>query len=200
MSESRIEKADFVLVGVGGQGTVLASDVLGQVGLAAGFDAKQSEIHGMSQRGGSVISQVRWGPKVYSPLIGKGEADYLVGFELLEAARYADLLRPGGVAIVNEQRIPPVSVSSMGAVYPDLAAVRAVLAQVTSRVFIVPAQKTAEEAGSARAANVVLLGALSAFLDVDEGLWLAAIEGRVPARFVDANRKAFLKGRDLIRA
>jgi indolepyruvate ferredoxin oxidoreductase, beta subunit len=197
--KSAIEKVDFVLVGVGGQGTVLASDVLGLVGLAAGFDAKQSEIHGMSQRGGSVTSQVRWAKKVYSPLIAKGEADYLVAFELLEAARFADMLRPGGVAIVSEQRIPPVSVSSMGAIYPDLASVRQVLEQVTSRIHIVPAQAAAEEAGSARAANVVLLGALSSFLDLDEALWLQTIEGRVPAKFVELNRKAFLKGKGLIR-
>jgi indolepyruvate ferredoxin oxidoreductase, beta subunit len=199
MSKSTIEKVDFVLVGVGGQGTVLASDVLGEVGLQMGLDAKQSEIHGMSQRGGSVTSQVRWGKKVYSPLIGKGEADYLVAFELLEAARSAELLRPGGVAIINDQRIPPVSVSSQGAVYPELAAVRQVLEQVTSRIHLVPAQAAAEEVGSAKAANVVLLGALSSFLDMDEGIWLQVIEKRVPAKFVELNRKAFLKGRELIR-
>lgn len=194
-----MKTTDFIVVGVGGQGTILASDVLAQVGLDAGLDAKKSEVHGMSQRGGSVISHVRWGDKVYSPLIGKGEADFLLAFEKLEALRYADWLKPGGVALINDQAIPPVAVSSGGAEYPGDAQFLAAFKQVTDRVYLVPGNSVANELGSARVNNVVLLGALSVFVDVDAAIWRGVIEGRVPAKFVDLNQRAFERGRALVK-
>jgi len=105
-----VETMNFALVGVGGQGVLLASDILAEVGVQAGFDVKKSEVHGMAQRGGSVLSQVRWGDKVYAPLVGKGEVDFLVSFELLEGLRWLELLKKGGIAIVNDQRLPPLAV------------------------------------------------------------------------------------------
>ncbi len=191
---------DFVLVGVGGQGTILASDVLALVALETGLDAKKSEVHGMAQRGGSVISHVRWGEKVFSPLIGKGEADFLLAFEKLEALRYAAWLKPGGVAIVNDQAIPPVSVSSGGAEYPSDEDFRDAFAAVTDGLHVVPGIEVAEELGNARVNNIVLLGALSTFLDVDLAVWKRVIESRVPARYVELNLKAFERGRALISA
>jgi len=195
-----MKAVDFTLVGVGGQGTILASDVLAQVALEAGLDAKKSEVHGMAQRGGSVISHVRWGQKVFSPLIGRGEADFLLAFERLEALRYVGWLKPGGVAIVNDQAIPPVSVSSGGAEYPTDEHLLEVFAAVTPRLYVVPGSRVAEELGDARVNNVVLLGALSTFLDADAAVWKAVIESRVPPRYVEMNLKAFDRGRALISA
>jgi indolepyruvate ferredoxin oxidoreductase, beta subunit len=191
-------KSDFLLAGVGGQGTLLASDVLVEVGSRAGYEAKKSEIHGMAQRGGSVTSHVRWGEKVYSPFIGQGEADYFLAFEKLEAMRQVEAVRPGGVIIVNDYRIAPVSVSSGGAQYPDDEQIRAALLTVSSQVHFVPGIALAEELGNTRTSNVVLLGALSHFLDVPDEIWLEALVARVPARFVDVNKAAFLRGRDAV--
>jgi indolepyruvate ferredoxin oxidoreductase beta subunit len=188
-------KSDFLLVGVGGQGVLLASDVLAEVGLRAGYDAKKSEVHGMAQRGGSVVSHVRWAKKVLSPLIGLGEVDYLLALEKLEALRYIEMLRPGGTVIVNDHRIPPVSVSSGGDEYPDDQRVWRVLTEVTDDVHFVPGVELAEELGNARASNVVMLGALSKSLDVDLDIWLEVIAERVPEKYVELNHQAFLKGR-----
>ena len=188
-------KFDFLLVGVGGQGVLLASDILAEVGLRAGYDAKKSEVHGMAQRGGSVVSHVRWAEKVLSPLIGLGEVDYLLALEKLEALRYIEVLRPGGTVIVNDHRIPPVSVSSGGDEYPDDQRVRRVLSEVTDDVHFVPGVELAEELGNARASNVVMLGALSKSLDIDLDIWLEVIAERVPEKYVELNHQAFLKGR-----
>lgn len=198
---------NFFLVGVGGQGTLLASDVLALLGIKTGYDVKKSEIHGMAQRGGSVTSQVRWAEKVYSPLVGKGEADYYLAFERLEGLRYIEFLRSGGVAIINDHRIPPVSVNTgvdeyppepTGTLFPrsgDDEQVRRVLGEVTGRAYFVPAMQIAEAVGNARTNNVVLLGALSRFLDIPVESWLEVIAERVPARYVEMNRQAFLQGR-----
>lgn len=194
-----MQTADFILVGVGGQGTILASDVLAQVGLEAGLDSKKSEVHGMAQRGGSVISHVRWAPRVHSPLIGQGEADFLVAFERLEALRYAEWLRPEGVALVNDQAIPPVAVSSGGAEYPSTSRFESALAAVTDKVYLVPGIRTATELGDARVNNIVMMGALSVFLDIDAEVWKGVIRDRVPPKYVDLNLKAFDRGRGLIR-
>jgi indolepyruvate ferredoxin oxidoreductase beta subunit len=191
-------KRDFLLAGVGGQGTLLASDVLVEVGSRAGYEVKKSEIHGMAQRGGSVTSHVRWGEKVYSPFIGKGEADYFLAFEKLEAVRHVDSVRPGGIIVVNDYRISPVSVSSGGAQYPDDDTVRRILQQVSPEVHFVPGIALAEELGNARTSNVVLLGALSKFLDIAPEVWLEALVTRVPQRFIDVNEKAFLRGRETV--
>jgi indolepyruvate ferredoxin oxidoreductase, beta subunit len=186
---------NFLLAGVGGQGTILASDVLAEVGLAAGFDVKKSEVHGMAQRGGSVNTHIRWNEeRVYSPLIGLGEADILLVFEEAEALRYAEFLRPEGVAVVNRQTIRPITVTSGGASYPTEEELEEVYRGLTSRLYILPGAAIAQDLGNARAANVVLLGALSGFLDVPRETWLQVIEGRVPPRYVELNRQAFLRG------
>lgn len=191
-------KHDFLLVGVGGQGTLLASDILAAAGLYAGYDVKKSEVHGMAQRGGSVSSQVRWAAEVHSPLIGAGEADLLLAFEKLEAVRYAGLLRPGGVAVVNDYAIPPVSVSVGKDHYPTDDEVRRALEGVTPHVHFLPAVAIAEELGNVRVNNVVLLGALSRFVEAGLDCWLQAIDQRVPARTREANRAAFLAGRERV--
>ena len=187
---------NFVLVGVGGQGTLLASNILADVGLAAGFDVKKSEVHGMSQRGGSVVSHVRWHPEhVASPLVGLGEADILLAFEKLEALRFVEFLKVGGTAIVNEMVIVPITVSAGTGHYPDDAALDAALAAVSAREIRVPGERLAQEAGNAKAANVVLLGAISRLLDLPEELWWKCLEQRVPKKFLDLNRTAFASGR-----
>ncbi len=192
-----METTNFALVGVGGQGVLLASDVLAEVGARAGLDVKKSEVHGMAQRGGSVLSQVRWGDKVYAPLVGNGEVDYLVSFELLEALRWLRLLKTDGIAIVNDQKLPPLAVSSGGMEYPSDERVREALSQATKECYIVPALAKAQELGTDRATNVVLLGVLSRHFDVPQKEWLAVIEGRVPKKYVDLNREAFAVGRKL---
>lgn len=189
---------NFILAGVGGQGTILASDLLAQVGMDAGYDVKQAEVHGMAQRGGSVSSHVRWGRVVYSPLIAAGEADILVAFEQIEALRYLHFLRPGGAAVVNQQAIAPITVSAGPALYPSMDALRGELAQATQRVYWAPALDIARALGNDKVTNVVLLGALSALLDVPERVWLKAIESRVPARFLQFNQQAFQRGRDAL--
>lgn len=190
-----MNKIDFLLVGVGGQGVLLASGILAEVGLRAGYDAKKSEVHGMAQRGGSVVSHVRWAEKVLSPLIGLGEVDYLLALEKLEALRYVEMLRPGGTVIVNDHSIPPVSVSSGSDEYPDDQRVWRVLSEVADDVQLVPGVELAEELGNARVSNVVMLGALSKFLDIALDIWLELIGERVPEKYVELNRQAFLKGR-----
>jgi indolepyruvate ferredoxin oxidoreductase beta subunit len=185
----------FLLTGVGGQGTLLASNVLAHVGVRAGFDVKKAEVHGMAQRGGSVSSHMRWGKKIHSPLIGRGEVDYLVAFEKLEALRYVGMLRPGGVALVGEMRIPPLSVSSGDDVYPDDEEVRRIISEVTDNLHSIPSLRVAEEAGNVRAHNVVVLGALSNHIEqVQPEIWLEVIAEWVPEKYVDVNRRAFQMG------
>lgn len=192
-----IKSYSVLLAGVGGQGTILASNVLADVGLAAGLDVKKSEVHGMAQRGGSVNTHVRWNEKqVFSPLIGMGEADAVLVFERAEAVRYIEYLKPGGLAIVDREAILPITVTSGGAIYPAEEEVSAVFRQATGRFCLVPGAEIARSTGNARAANIVLLGALSAFLDLPEETWLEVIAGRVPAKYLELNRQAFLRGRE----
>jgi len=191
---------NFVLAGVGGQGIILASDVLAEVGFRAGYDVKKAEVHGMAQRGGSVISHVRWGEVVHSPLVGAGEAHFLLAFEKVEALRYLKFLQPGGIIILNDQAIKPVTVTSGDASYPDDEHVQRVLAQVTDRVCWVPGLDMAEELGNPRVTNVVLLGVLSAMLPVPTATWLEVLDERVPAHLAGLNRRAFLRGRQVAMA
>lgn len=181
-----------MIVGVGGQGTLLASRVLGQVMLDAGFDVKVSEVHGMSQRGGSVVTYVRWGARVESPVINEGEADILLAFEQLEAARYLPYLKADGVLVTNVQQIDPMPVITGAAAYPMglLDAIRAEGVQMTA----LDALCLAEQAGSQKATNVVLIGAMAKTLDLPKEAWLSAIEKTVPAKFLEMNRRAFLLG------
>lgn len=193
-----MDRHDFLLVGVGGQGTLLGSDVIAAAGLRAGYDVKKSEVHGMAQRGGSVISHVRWAERVYSPLIGRGEADLMLAFERLEAIRFAAFLRPGATIVVNDHAIPPVAVNIGAAEYPTAEQERQALTSVSPRIHLVPGLRLAEELGNVRVSNVVLLGALSRFVAVDVAHWLAAIAERVPPHTVEANRAAFLAGREAV--
>lgn len=188
---------NFLLTGVGGQGTLLASNVLSRTGVRAGFDVKKAEVHGMAQRGGSVSSQIRWGTKIHSPLIAQGEVDYLVAMEKLEMLRYVEMLRPGGTVIIGDMRIPPLSVSSGDDVYPDDGQIRKAVEQIASVLCFVPSTRLAKEAGNVRAHNIVVLGALSNYLaDVAPTMWQDVIAQWVPARYVDVNLQAFQMGRD----
>ena len=191
---------NFLFVGVGGQGILTASDITAEVGLEAGFDAKKSEVHGFSQRGGVVESHVRWGQRVAAPLAEKGTVDYLVATELLEAARWIDWLRPGGAVLINNQHISPMSVTVGDAVYPSDEGILAAVHARTDDVTIADGLATAERLGNSRLANTVLLGALSTRLDVPPETWLAVVERRVPPRYVELNRKAFWEGRGLLGA
>jgi indolepyruvate ferredoxin oxidoreductase beta subunit len=191
---------NFVLVGVGGQGTLLASNILAEVGLVAGFDVKKSEVHGMAQRGGSVASHVRWHPEqVFSPLVGLGEADILLSFEKVEALRFAEFLRRGGIAVVNDMAIVPVTVSSGPAVYPGDEHLQTVFASIDAKLVMVPGERLAQEAGNVKAANVVLLGAVSKLLPLPEETWWECLAQRVPKKFLELNRVAFASGRAAVK-
>jgi len=187
---------NFLLTGVGGQGTLLASNVLARTGVQAGFDVKKAEVHGMAQRGGSVSSEIRWGDRIYSPLIAQGEVDYLVARETLETLRYVGMLRPGGTVVIGDMRIPPLSVSSGSDVYPDDERIRATVDQVAAKVCLVPSSRLAKEAGTVRAHNIVVLGALSTYLpDVAPTVWEEVIAASVPQRYIEVNLQAFRLGR-----
>jgi len=191
---------NFLFVGVGGQGILTASDITAEVGLEAGFDAKKSEVHGFSQRGGVVESHVRWGQRVAAPLAEKGTVDYLVATELLEAARWVDWLRPGGAVLINNQHISPMSVTVGDAVYPSDEDILAAVYARTDDVTVADGLAIAERLGNSRLANTVLLGTLSTRLDVPPETWLVVVERRVPPRYVELNRKAFWEGRGLLGA
>ena len=193
-----MDKVNFLFVGVGGQGTLTASDIAAQVGLDLGLEAKKSEVHGFAQRGGVVESHVRWAPQVGSPTCEKGTVDYLISFELLEAARWADWLRPGGTIVVNQQKIVPMSVSVGDSTYPPEDSVLGSLKERAGNVVAVDGLALAREAGTARAVNTVVLGALSALLETPADVWEEAIVARVPPKYADVNRKAFKLGREAI--
>ncbi len=185
---------NILFSGVGGQGILLASELTATSLLAAGFDVKKSEVHGMAQRGGSVTAQLRYGDRVYSPLIDPGSADIQMAFEMMEAVRYLPYLHKGSTVIVNTQRILPPSVATGQATYPEN-----VLDELTSRgirVIAVDAFTIAQQAGEVRTANVALVGALSSHLPVDESVFREIIEKRVPERFRSENMKAFAAGRE----
>lgn len=188
-----METRNMMIVGVGGQGTLLASKLLGRLLLGKGFDVKVSEVHGMSQRGGSVVTYVRWGERVCSPVIDKGQADVILAFELLEAARWTAYLKPGGKIITNVQRINPMPVITGAAAYPENLVEK--MRSAGLDVDAVDALGLAEEAGSSRAVNIVLMGRLSRWFDFTEAEWQEAIAQSVPPRFLEVNRKAFLLGR-----
>ena len=186
---------NILLVGVGGQGILLASEILSETFMLAGFDVKKSEIHGMSQRGGSVVSHVRYGQEVFSPLVPEGEGDILFGFELMETYRYLPLLKKGGAVVVNDLEIPPSSVLMGQENYPEGLAEK--IREQFPDFLLVDGQGLAREAGNLRAANTVLLGAVSRRLDIAESYWLQALEKMVPSKALEVNRKAFQLGREL---
>ena len=183
---------NILIVGVGGQGTLLASKLMGKVFTDQGFDVKVSEVHGMAQRGGSVVTYVRYGDKVYSSVIEKGEADIILAFEQLEAARWLPFLKPGGVLIASTQRIDPMPVIMGAASYPEniLPSIR----DKGVRVIEVEALEKAMEAGSPKATNVVLLGVAARQMGLDKELWLHALRSTVPPKTIAVNEKAFALG------
>lgn len=185
---------NIMIVGVGGQGALLASKTLGKVLLDSGFDVKVSEVHGMSQRGGSVVTYVRYGDKVYSPIIDKGEADFIVSFELLEAARYTDYLKKDGKIVTNTQKIDPMPVITGAAEYPEN--IEETLRNNKIQIDAIDCLSLAEKAGSAKCVNIVLMGRLSKYMDFPEQEWLSAIEKLVKPQFVEMNKKAFHLGRE----
>ena len=178
-----METKNIIIVGVGGQGTLLASKLMGRVFMDEGYDVKVSEVHGMSQRGGSVVTAV----------VDKGEADMIISFEKLESARWLPYLKKDGVLITNEQEIDPMTVIMGKAVYPE--GILETLREMGVKTVSVPASQLAEEAGNVRAANLVLLGVASRFIDLEPEVWQAAIRATVPPKTVDVNLEAFAKGR-----
>ncbi len=191
------KKLDFLFAGVGGQGTILASNIVSEVGMRSGYDVKKSEVHGMSQRGGAVESHVRWAQKVYSPLIEEGNADFLLAFEMLEAARWPHYLAPGSVALVNNHRVMPPSVNLGREQYPEEKEIESVLTAAGGRVLWVEGAAKANELGNQALAGVVLLGVLSTRLEEPAEVWLQSVQDLVPAKFKELNVKAFLAGREL---
>ncbi|MFZ2958341.1 MAG: indolepyruvate oxidoreductase subunit beta [Candidatus Ozemobacteraceae bacterium] len=187
---------NILLCGVGGQGTLLASNILAETAMRAGFDVKKSEVHGMAQRGGSVVSHVRFGPVVQSPLIRKGECDLLLSFEELEALRWSEFLRPNGMVLMNTQRILPMTVSSGDSAYPDAIADR--LKKLPAEVYAVDALGKARDLGNAKCVNVVLLGLMAKKLPIlPREKWEEVLEARIPAKLLELNRKAFEAGWNL---
>lgn len=182
--------------GVGGQGTLLASRILGHALLSQGYDVKVSEVHGMSQRGGSVVTYVKYGSQVFSPVVEEGEADVILAFERLEAARALPYLKKGGQLIVNDQRIEPMPVITGAAEYPSdiLEKIQA----TGANVLAVDGLSLAEQAGSAKAVNVVLIGVLSRVMGLEEAVWHNALKEVVPAKFLEMNKTAFALGRKVL--
>jgi len=195
---SMVNKLNLLFVGVGGQGVLTASDIAAQVGLDLGLDAKKSEVHGFAQRGGVVESHVRWAPRVGSPTCEQGTVDILMAFELLEAARWIEWLRPGGMVIVNRQKIVPMSVSIGDALYPEEKTILAALEQRASKVLVVDALPLAKQAGNPRTVNTIMLAALSTLLETDPAVWESAILRRVPSRYADVNKVAFGLGEQAV--
>ncbi len=184
-----MKTTSVMIVGVGGQGSLLASKLLGRLLMDEGYDVKVSEVHGMSQRGGSVVTYVRFGDKVYSPIVTAGEADIIIAFEKLEAARYAGYLKEGGRIVVNTQQIDPMPVIIGTAQYPE-----GVLDELTAKgvnVEALDALSLAEQAGSAKAVNIVLMGRVAKQFGIAYDRWIAAIENTVAPKFVEMNKKAF---------
>ncbi|MEA1975238.1 MAG: indolepyruvate oxidoreductase subunit beta [Bacillota bacterium] len=186
---------NILIVGVGGQGSILASNILSMGLIEAGFDVKMAEIHGMSQRGGSVSSQVRYGEKVFSPIIIKGEADIIVAFELMEALRWLEYLKPDGKIIVNDYKIPPISITSKGIEYP-----KNIMKELESKVevYLIDGYKYANKLGNAKVMNIIMLGALLKFLDLEEIDFNEIIESAVKEKFIDVNIEALNYGKSLI--
>ena len=184
-----METKSIMIVGVGGQGTLLASRILGAALISNGFDVKVSEVLGMSQRGGSVVTYVKYGSKVNSPIVNEGEADLILAFEQLEAARWLQYLKKDGTLIINTQKIDPMSVIIGNSVYPDgvLDAINKAGAKTTN----LDALSLAVSAGSAKAVNVVLIGVMASHMDLNRDVWINAIKNTVPEKFLEMNLKAF---------
>lgn len=190
------ETKSILLVGVGGQGTILASRILSEGLVEAGYDVKMSEIHGMAQRGGSVSTQVRYGDEVFSPIIGRGEADVLVSFEAMEALRWLEYLKPNGKVVVNDYKIPSAPILMGKEDYPE-----GVIDIIKSKAntSVINAAEIAEELGNMKVMNIVLLGALVEAMDLSDIDWEKAISDNIKEKFIDINLKAFQRGKDAVR-
>ena len=189
-----METKNVMIVGVGGQGSLLASKLLGHLLLTQGYDVKVSEVHGMSQRGGSVVTYVRYGDKVASPIIDQGEANFIISFELLEAARWLPYLKEDGQIVTNTQQIDPMPVITGAAKYPENLVEK--LKAAGAKVDALDCLSLAEQAGSSKAVNIVLLGRLSNYFGFPEETWQEAIEACVPPKFLELNKKAFELGKN----
>jgi len=185
---------NVLISGVGGQGVILSSEILALAAMAAGRDVKQGEFHGVAQRGGAVFSHVRFGERVHSPLAPRGQVDFLLALERLEALRYAHFVKPGGTVIVNDHRVEPVRMGD-DRPYPDEG--NDFLREKGFNVVVVKATEKAIELGNYRAANVILLGTLASHLDIPQAVWAETLEGRIPERLLELNRKAFAAGQAL---
>jgi indolepyruvate ferredoxin oxidoreductase beta subunit len=189
------EVTNILLCGTGGQGILLASEIISAAAWLAGFDVKKSEVHGMAQRGGSVTSHVRFGQKVHSPLIEEGYADIILGMEKLEAVRWMHYLKKNGRIISADIKIIPSTVNTGSATYPDVVDI---LKNSGSEFYLIPALEIAKELKNLRVVNVVLIGALSSVLEIDEECWLNALSERVPPKALDVNIEAFNRGKELL--
>ena len=190
-----MKKLDLLMTGVGGQGVVLASDILGEAALAAGYDAKKTDSLGMAQRGGSVVSNVRIGEQVWSPLIKEGEVDLLLVFEKLEAARWSHYLKKGAIVIINSYEQPPQSVALGQEKYATDSEFAAAIKRRTDKIYFIDGNKKAKELGNVRTLNILMLGCLAAFAPIDAKIWHESISRRMPANIREINLKAFEVGR-----
>ena len=185
------ETKNIMIVGVGGQGTLLTSRILGGITLEAGYDVKLSEVHGMAQRGGSVVTFVRYGEQVAEPIVEEGQADILIAFEMLEAKRYAHFLKKDGALVINQQKIEPITVVTGAAQYPEGIVEEL---EETYHVYKIDAMKEALAMGNAKVFNIIVLGMAARHMEFPKETWLKVIENTVPPKTVEINKKAFLCG------
>ncbi len=194
-----MKKLDLLVTGAGGQGVILASDIISETAIAAGYDVKKTDTIGMAQRGGSVLSNVWIARQVWSPLIKQGEVDILLALEKLEAARWANYLRPGGIAIVNNQALPPLSVSLGNTRYPSDKEIKDIIKRRTDRIYFIEGIRRARELGNIRTLNMFMLGCASLFMPFKVQAWKDSISQRLPANIRQINITAFNQGRKEIR-
>ena len=193
-----MDKVNLLIAGVGGQGVILASDIVGEVAIAAGYDFKKTDTLGMAQRGGSVISHLRIAPRVHSPLIAEGDVDVLLALEKMEGARWAHFLKAGGVAIVNNHSQPPMSVNLGNEKYPSDDTIAAAIKNVTDKLYLIDASAMARDLGNAKTLNMLMLGCVSHFTPIDVSVWKDCIAQRLPGAILEINNKAFDIGREEI--
>ncbi len=189
-----MNSVNIILVGVGGQGVILASDLVAQAGMNSGMDIKKSDSFGMAQRGGSVVSHVRWGRPVYSPMVKTGDVDFLLAFEQIEAARFSPYLKPEGIAVVADVKVPPAFEAGKENKNSPWPVLEDVVRKVTSRVYLLPAAEISRNLGNPRALNMVILGFFSACLNIKVDIWTDIIRERVHSRFFNSSIKAFQSG------
>jgi len=195
-----MKDVNVLMAGVGGYGVILASDGMAEIGMNNGYDVKKSDTLGMAQRGGSVVSHVRWGKHVFSPIIKKGAVDLLLGFEQLEAARWVSYIKPDGVVIVADVVVIPISVIGGKIPYPSWDEIKGILAQHTDKIYLIPANRIAIEVGNPRAVNMVMLGFMSTFLELETEAWTETMRHRLPPKFMESSIEAFMRGADEAKA